>query len=156
MLTTLSDTRQSKWPQGCFSVCNSVLVFFFFRYWVWNYPTCWAELRNSPSSSPTGQKRRPTACPSSSHSLGTLNASMSAAQIPRVLCHCRPAEPQQLDIPEEEGTAAVTWSCCSQDVLLSPVWLYPRCTFIDHTIVFACFSPANVKQAWRQVTGVGC
>lgn len=47
------------------------------RSWVWSCPTCWAELRNSPSSSPMGPRRRHMACPFSSPSLDTLNASMS-------------------------------------------------------------------------------
>lgn len=47
------------------------------RCWVSSCPTCWAELRNSPSSSLTGPRRRHMACPSSSPSPDTLNASMS-------------------------------------------------------------------------------
>lgn len=47
------------------------------RCWDSSCPTCWAALRNSPSSSPTGPRRRLMGCPSSSLSLDFLNASMS-------------------------------------------------------------------------------
>lgn len=52
------------------------------RCWVSSCPTCWAELRNSLSSFPTGRRRRHMAFPSSSPSPDTLNASMSMHQSP--------------------------------------------------------------------------